>query len=96
MKRSNIFLGVITAILSVVGVAAAKRFTGTVRYYVTTGNKYCVATSPEFCVKEPSALHTCQTRSSGSTFILWTQGPAGVIGTSSKCTVALIYNSTDN
>jgi len=51
MKRSRIFLGATTCLLAIAGVAAAKRFSGTVRYYITlSGNSaHCKATPALTC-----------------------------------------------
>jgi len=94
MKRSKIFLSVTTVILAAVGISAVKRFSGTTRYYLTTAAKYCGCSSPELCIRNLNALHTCQTVINGTAYVLFTKGPCGVIGTTNKCTNALKYDTT--
>jgi len=100
MKRSKIFLGATTAILAVVGVAAAKRFAGTTRFYITSGGKYCKSQSNLQCVKSANTLDPICTTTigdPGTTFNLYTKGPAGVIvfnPTKDRCLIPLTYNTT--
>ena len=59
MKRSKVFLGVMTALLAVAGVAAAKHYYGLpkTRFYITSGLSAC-APIHSLCVTEIGIL-TC-------------------------------------
>ena len=94
MKRSKIFLGLTTAILAVVGVAAAKRFNGTVRYYLTSAEAYCKASPAELCKFVSGGSFICHTTVSGTSVQLFTKGPAGVVGATNKCSTLLSYNES--
>ena len=93
MKRSKIFLGLTTAILSVIGVAAAKRFAGTTRFYVTTNEGYCASRSSILCIFKSDGSHVGVTVISGTIFPLFTKGPAGVL-TANNCRNLLRYDQT--
>jgi len=86
-------MGFTTAILAVVGLAATKRFAGTIRYYITSKGLYCAADPGIQCVYIYNGINTCQT-SLSSRPTLYTIGPSGIKGTTSKCTNALTYDAT--
>jgi len=94
MKRSKLFLIVTTIILTVIGVAAAKRFTGTTRYYLTSHGAFCVPDPAILCRFYVHGSFICRTNLSGPSRPLFTVGPSGVIGSSNRCTNILFYSST--
>jgi len=91
MKRSKIFLGLTTAILAVVGVAAAKRYTQTVRFYITSNSTWCTQVASP-CIKssDPSAVQ-CNYTPCLVSFPLYTQGNSGTLPDATRCKSALKY-----
>jgi len=94
MKRSKLFLAISSTILGVVGIAATKHFSGTTRYYLTTGKKYCACPDNELCKLNPIAVNICQTNIGPTIYSLYTRGPCGVIHSQSQCTGVLKYSAT--
>ena len=99
MKRSKIFLGLTTAVLAVVGVAAAKKHTNTTRFYVTTGGTWCTSKT-SICVKTTAPANQCFFTfdpgggQAGTQYSLYTKGPVGSFPSGSACTNALLYTTT--
>jgi hypothetical protein len=96
MKRSKIFLGLTTAVLAVAGVAAAKRFTPTTRFYITSNQTWCTQFTSDCNFTNNSSDPICLTPATGA-YPLYTKGPVGAItdvDSRTKCLQSLYYDKT--
>ncbi|MBN9383522.1 MAG: hypothetical protein J0H74_22380 [Chitinophagaceae bacterium] len=74
MKRFKITFGITTAILSIVGIAAAKHYGSTLtRWYITSGGFYCVPI-PSNCLGNSGTLTCIAFYTDGSPLHLFMSG----------------------
>lgn len=90
MKRSKIFLGITTAILTIGGLGAGKHYGSAVtRFYCTIGGNYCLSRQ-ETCIKQ-SNISCDYVTISGMRFPQYTKGPKGPWN-GTNCTTQLFWD----